>query len=94
MNVERIQRRVFISGKVQGVFFRESAVREAAKYAGLAGYVRNLMDGRVEVLLAGEPQQVSAMVEWCRRGPPTARIASVNVIDESDVGLLPPFVRK
>lgn len=65
-----------ISGLVQGVFFRAST-REQARELGLTGWVRNLPDGRVEVLACGEKPQLEAMLEWLHEGPPHANVSSV-----------------
>ncbi len=70
--------RVIISGRVQGVFFRDSTRREARR-AGLAGWVRNLPDGCVEALFEGDEAAVQRLVEWCHHGPPDARVARVAV---------------
>ena len=74
--------RVLVEGTVQGVWFRESTRREAERL-GVRGWVRNLPDGRVEAVLEGEPGAVDAAVEWCRTGPPTARVEGVTVAEES-----------
>ncbi len=68
---------VFISGMVQGVFFR-SATREKAKEFGLKGWVRNLGDGRVEAIFEGERDAVEQILEWCKVGPPYARVKNVD----------------
>ena len=65
-----------VSGKVQGVFFRASA-RERAIALGLAGHARNLPDGRVEVLAAGDAAALDALAAWLDRGPPAARVDRV-----------------
>lgn len=71
---------VRVSGRVQGVFYRASAGREAERL-GLRGWVRNEPDGSVRLLLQGEPHLVDAMLAWCRVGPPAARVARVEVGD-------------
>lgn len=63
---------VFVSGRVQGVFFRAST-RDTALELGLTGWVRNLTDGRVEALFEGEEADLARALEWCRRGPPGSR---------------------
>ena len=65
-----------ISGRVQGVGFRAAAHRHAQEL-GLSGYARNLADGRVEVLAQGEAPNIDAFAEWLHRGPPLARVDSV-----------------
>lgn len=69
-------RRLLISGVVQGVGFRWSARREAERL-GVRGWVRNRRDGRVEALVAGDPDAVAGFVAWCRQGPPSARVDDV-----------------
>ena len=81
-----VRRRVRASGRVQGVFFRDST-RSAAESAGVAGWVRNLDDGTVEAVFEGDEQAVSGMVEACRRGPGRARVESVDVVEEAPEGL-------
>ncbi len=74
--------RCFISGRVQGVFFRASTV-EKASGLGLHGFARNLRDGRVEVLLAGSPEKVQALIGWLWEGPAGAEVTGV-VIETTD----------
>jgi acylphosphatase len=69
---------LFISGKVQGVYFRANTKREALKL-GLKGFVRNLPDGRVEALFEGEEEALQKMIAWCHRGPSGARVERVEV---------------
>jgi acylphosphatase len=78
-------RRVIVSGRVQGVGFRISCYRRATRL-GLAGTVRNLPDGRVEVVAEGEREAVNELVAWCRRGPPAAWVAEASVTDEEPHG--------
>jgi len=73
---KRVCSRCLVAGRVQGVFFR-AAAREQAQRLGLAGYARNLSDGRVEVLVCGEPDLVGQFREWLRLGPPTAEVTGV-----------------
>jgi acylphosphatase len=80
-----VRRRVVVSGRVQGVWFRESCRREA-EAAGVGGWVRNRSDGRVEAAFEGEPTAVLAMVTWCRLGPPRAEVTGVDVTDEELMG--------
>lgn len=77
---------VFISGKVQGVWFRASTKRVADEL-GLKGWVRNLPDGRVEAVFEGRPEAVAKALEWCHTGPPGAVVTSVEVREEPVEGL-------
>lgn len=85
MAADRVRRRVSVAGRVQGVWFRESC-RDQAQAAGVAGWVRNLADGQVEVVLEGSPGAVDEVLAWCRRGPRRARVDRVDVVDEAPVG--------
>ena len=80
------RRRVIVSGRVQGVFFRDTT-RQRAASAGVAGWVRNREDGAVEAVFEGEPGAVDALVEFSRRGPSRAEVDSVEVIEEEPEGL-------
>ena len=82
--------RVRVSGRVQGVFFRDSA-RKQAERLGLAGWVRNLPDGRVEALFEGPPGSVTEMIEWCKEGPPQASVEDVETDPEEPGGDLEGF---
>ena len=75
-----VAKRCYVSGRVQGVFFRASA-REKAIELGCAGYARNLPDGRVEVLAVAEPHAVSQFIDWLWKGPPSAQVANVEVLE-------------
>jgi acylphosphatase len=77
-----IQRRVYVTGTVQGVGFRAATYREAKLRGGLKGWVRNLEDGRVEAVFLGPESAVLHMVSWCRKGPSSARVLNVDVHDE------------
>jgi len=73
-----IRAHVYISGRVQGVFFRAST-RDKARELGLKGWVRNLADGRVEAVFEGEEEKVREMIEWCHKGPVLASVSNVDV---------------
>ncbi len=74
----KVRAHVYVSGMVQGVFFRWHT-REEAERLGVKGWVRNLPDGRVEAVFEGEKEAVKAIIEFCKRGPPAARVENVEV---------------
>jgi acylphosphatase len=76
--VALVRVRLLVSGRVQGVFFRQSTA-DAARRLGVSGWVRNLPDGRVEAEAEGERAAVDALVAFCRRGPPAAHVDGVEV---------------
>jgi acylphosphatase len=76
---------VFVSGKVQGVYYR-ATTRDEARERGVAGWVKNLDDGRVEAVFEGEKDDVEAMVEWCHEGSSAARVDGVEVEWEEPTG--------
>jgi acylphosphatase len=80
--VSWLRARVVVSGRVQGVWFREST-RRRAEELGVAGWVRNLPDGRVEALFEGAEDRVLSAIEFVKVGPPQARVQDVVVVEES-----------
>jgi len=64
---------IFVTGRVQGVFFRYSTQKEAEKI-GVFGWVRNLSDGRVEILAEGDKDKLEELLEWSKKGPATAKV--------------------
>lgn len=75
--------RFVVSGKVQGVFFRASA-RDRAQALGLRGFAKNLPDGRVEVLAAGNDAAIDELAAWLREGPPMARVDDLERLPARD----------
>lgn len=73
-----IRRHVIVSGRVQGVFFRDSTQREARRL-GVDGWVRNVDDGTVEAVFEGRPSLVEELLDFCRRGPDRARVDRLDV---------------
>ena len=73
---DKVRVHVVIEGRVQGVFFRAST-RDEARARGLAGWVRNLPDGRVEALFEGDRRVIDTMLAWCRKGPSYAYVDHV-----------------
>jgi acylphosphatase len=80
-----IARHVVVCGRVQGVYFRDCARREAGRL-GVAGWVRNRADGRVEAHLEGTPDAVAQLVLWWRRGPPHATVEELLVTEVEPAG--------
>lgn len=81
-----IARRIVVSGRVQGVFFRDST-RSTASSHGVRGWVRNRDDGTVEAHLEGADDAVDAVIAWARRGPSRAQVTGVSVSDAAPEGL-------
>ncbi|WP_405014534.1 acylphosphatase [Kitasatospora sp. NBC_01539] len=81
-----MRRRVVVSGVVQGVFFRDTC-RMEAQAGGVAGWVRNLPDGRVEAVFEGPPDAVGRMLDWCGHGPRQAVVRECRVTEEAPEGL-------
>lgn len=83
---DRTRAHVFVSGTVQGVFFRATTQEEATEH-DVDGWVRNLADGRVEAVFEGPARAVDEMVEFCHVGSPTASVEDVEVEYESPEGI-------
>jgi acylphosphatase len=82
-----IRKRVVVHGRVQGVFFRDTA-RRMAQSRGVAGWVRNTPDGTVEAVFEGDHEAVESMVRWSRQGPRGAAVERVEVTEEEPEGLV------
>ena len=88
MSKQRI--RIFVTGKVQGVFFRQ-ALKVMAKKNDVFGWVKNLKDGRVEAVLEGDEDKVNRLVEWSHGGPANARVDDVEIQNEKFIGEFSKF---
>lgn len=75
--------RAIVTGRVQGVAFRASTVDEACEH-GLTGWVRNRVDGSVELEAQGDEARVAALLAWCAHGPPAARVTDI-IVEERDI---------
>jgi acylphosphatase len=75
---DKVRAHAIISGRVQGVFYRMETKR-AADDIGVSGWVRNLRDRTVEAVFEGEKDRVDAVLDWCRQGPPHAKVTDLNV---------------
>jgi acylphosphatase len=71
---------IIVRGRVQGVFFRQSA-KETAHRLNITGEVKNLDDGTVEIIATGTKEQLDDLIEWCKQGPPRAAVTEVQVKD-------------
>jgi acylphosphatase len=81
-----IRYRVLVSGRVQGVFFRDTC-RRLARENDVSGWVRNLPDGRVEAVFEGSPANVARLVDWSRHGPRLAQVENIGIHPEPPEGL-------
>ncbi len=88
MSKQRI--RIFVKGKVQGVFFRQ-ALKVMAKKNDVFGWVKNLKDGRVEAVLEGDEEKVNRLIEWSHGGPANARVEDVEIRNEKFIGEFSKF---
>ena len=82
--------RLFVTGKVQGVFFRQT-LKVMAKKNSIFGWVKNLNDGRVESILEGDEEKINKLIEWANDGPANSRVESVEVQDEKFIGEFSKF---
>lgn len=82
---DRVRAHVWVSGHVQGVYFRAYAEDEVA-FREVAGWIWNAADGRVEAVFEGERASVEAMIRWCHRGSPASRVTGVEVAWETPRG--------
>jgi len=82
---DRFRAHVFVSGRVQGVFYRAST-RDTAREEGVDGWVRNRSDGRVEAVFEGPKQAVDNMLEWCETGSRAADVENIEVTTEQPQG--------
>lgn len=87
----KITRRLLVSGRVQGVGYREAMCAAAARL-GVTGWVRNRIDGSVEAAAHGEAQALDAFAAWARRGPPAARVDALREVE--DTGAYAVFERR
>lgn len=88
---DAIRATILVTGKVQGVFYRASAMEQAQRL-GLSGYVQNLPDGAVEAVVEGSQPSVEQFIAWCKEGPTAARVEDVQVRFGSARGEFRTFV--
>jgi len=85
MRMTVIRVHLYVSGRVQGVFYRSNTRRKALGL-GLTGWVRNLPDSRVEAVIEGKEEQVKKLIKWCRKGPPSAFVTDMEIEREAPTG--------
>jgi acylphosphatase len=83
---DRVRAHVFVSGRVQGVYYR-ATTRETARERGVDGWVKNLPDGRVEAVFEGDREAVEEIIEWCHTGSPDARVDDVEIEYDEPTGI-------
>ncbi|MCD6575782.1 MAG: acylphosphatase [Nanoarchaeota archaeon] len=84
---------IFVSGRVQGVFFRANTV-EVARKLGIVGWVRNLRDGRVEIVAEGSEEKLKEFVEWLKKGPILAKVVDIVIEEETPTGEFSDFEKR
>jgi acylphosphatase len=82
---DRVRAHVFVSGRVQGVFYRANT-RDTARDLNVDGWVQNLDDGRVEAVFEGPENRIEELIDWCHEGSPSARVEAVEVEYENPQG--------
>lgn len=90
MKSENARAHLVVSGYVQGVYYRSTSA-ETGLSLGLAGWAKNLHDGTVEIVAEGDKGQIEKLIKWCHTGPPTARVAGVDVRWETPTGEFETF---
>jgi len=86
----KVRAHVFVSGRVQGVYYRSYAVDEA-RMLGITGWVRNIRGNRVEAVFEGDSEPVEKMIAWCWQGSPSSRVSDVEVTWEEATGEFQDF---
>ena len=80
--MQYVRLHIFISGKVQGVYFRQNTSYKAQEL-NIMGWVRNLKDGRVEAILEGERENINKLLDWCNDGPENAIVTNIEIMNET-----------
>lgn len=87
----KIRIHLLLSGRVQGVLFRQTA-RAKALELGLTGWAKNLLDGKVEIVVEGQKGKVGQFVEWAKQGPPLSRVDALEAAEEEYTGEFENFL--
>jgi acylphosphatase len=88
--MDKIRVRLIVKGRVQGVWFRDST-RQKANELGVYGWVKNRLDGNVEVVAEGDEQDVFTLTAWCHEGPPNAMVTGVDQKQDEYLGEFDSF---
>lgn len=88
--MEVVRKRAVVTGRVQGVWFRDSCQR-MARELGLTGSARNMEDGRLEIVAEGDPHAVEHLIAWARVGPPRAQVTGVEIYEEAPTNQMGGF---
>ena len=91
--MKNIRFHLLISGRVQGVLFRQGA-RAKALELGLTGFAKNLIDGKVEIVIEGEKEKIEKFAEWAQRGPGLANVDTIETAEEEYTGEFEGFVAR
>jgi len=81
---------IYVYGRVQGVYYRQTAINKSIEF-DLKGWVRNLSDGGVELVIEGDESAVEKMIKWCHEGPVMSRVIRVDVQKEQFLGSFDNF---
>jgi acylphosphatase len=81
-----------IEGKVQGVYYRQTAIKRASEIGNISGWVRNRLDGSVEVLADGDEQSIQSLKDWCRTGSPASTVIAVEELSVDRLDSLPDII--
>lgn len=81
----KIRAHIFVSGRVHGVCFRADT-QQIAREIGLTGWVKNLLNGKVEIVVEGEKEKVKQMVDWVKHGPPAAKVNNIDIQWQEYIG--------
>lgn len=87
---QKMKAHILVSGRVQGVLFRKHAQKEAQQL-NLTGWAHNLIDGRVEILCEGEKENIEKFIEWCKKGPPLAKVDKIEIEHQAHKGEFKEF---
>jgi len=89
--MKNVRSHLLISGRVQGVLFRQHARAKALEF-GLTGWAKNLIDGKVEIVVEGPKEKVEEFLQWVKQGPSLSRVDNIEIAEEENTGEFDDFV--